>query len=330
MIKRIVFMVLIFIFILTAIDLKSYEAEYNVNRQMIKVDFASIEKIRNLTLDFLKGVVDIVNNDNNFVYKNISKIYYLSGFPGDIKLKDFNNAKVITLVKGKAGNFDISQNGQRIVYASCKTGIWQIYVADINKDELSDIHMLSDGVSRSEDPRLSWDGSKVVYKRNGDIVVCGLDGHIIQKITNTPDVEEWAPSFSPDGRIAYTMGKGDKSQIVIWNNGNECIVSKGWYPNFGDDGSLYFIGKSNDNEDRIYRIPPNSTFRELLHINAVGVNEADPHWVIGTNKMLSFNSQRINYEHRYEGYIEDFTSNKVFKIISDRKSVLNPIVMMKN
>ncbi|SNX54970.1 WD40-like Beta Propeller Repeat [Thermoanaerobacterium sp. RBIITD] len=326
MIKRVVVMVLILTFISSIIGFRSYEAKSNINIQNVKVNFANNTKITNLALDSFRNS----RNNDNFVYKNISKVFYLSGFPGDIKSKDFNTGEVVTLVSGNAGNFDISKDGQKMVYASNKTGAWQIYIADVNKDKLSNIRMLSDGISRSEDPRLSWDNSKVVYKRNGDIVVCALDGSIIQEITNTPDTEEWAPNFAPDGRIAYTRGIGDKSQIVVWDNSREQIEATGWYPAFGDDGSLYFIGRSNDDEDDIYRIPPGSTYKELLPINASGVSEADPHWVLGTNKWLVFNSERGNDEHRYEGYIADITTNKVFKIISDTKPVFNPIVIIKN
>ncbi|QSZ26910.1 PD40 domain-containing protein [Aceticella autotrophica] len=269
-------------------------------------------------------------NSTDVVYGNISKVFYLAGFPGDIKLKDFTTGKVATLIKGDGGNFDVSRDGRRIVYASSKTGAWQIYIADVNRDKLSNIRMLSDGISRSEDPRLSWDGSKVVYKRNGDIVVCALDGSIIREITNTSDTEEWAPNFAPDGRIAFTRGIGDKCQIVVWDDGREQTVAPGWYPAFGEDGSLYFVGRFNDNEDDIYRILPNSTYKELLPLNAPGVSDADPHWVLGTNKYMTFNSERGNDERRYEGYIADITTNRISKIASDVLPVLNPIVIIKN
>jgi hypothetical protein len=262
------------------------------------------------------------------------KAFYLAGFPGDIKVKDFDNGEVITLVDGNAGNFDISKDGQKIVYASCETGTWQIYIADINGDKLSNTRMLSDGVSSSEDPRFSWDNSKVVYKRNGDIVVCTLDGSIIQEITNTPDIEEWESNFAPDGKIVYARKKGENYQIIVWNNNIEQVVASelydAFYPFFGVDGTLYFVGKLHEiEEDDIYCIHPGTTSIEKLPINVPGASDADPYPVIGTNKkLITFVSDRDNGERRYEGYIADLETNEVSKIVSDTESVLNLIVII--
>ncbi|GEM_PF-552724 len=282
----------------------------------------------------LMGCIQYLENESE--HHELIKAFYLAGFPGDIKVKDFDNREVITLVDGNAGNFDISKDGQKIVYASCETGTWQIYIADVNKDKLSNIRMLSDGVSRSEDPRFSWDNSKVVYKRNGHIVVCTIDGSIIQEITNTSDIEEWEPNFAPDGKIVYIRKKGENYQIIEWNNNMEQVVASelcdAFYPSFGVDGTLYFVGKLHEiEEDDIYCIHPGITSIDKLPINALGASDADPYPAIGTNKkLIAFVSDRDNDERRYEGYIADLETNEVSKIVSDTESVLNLIVFVTN
>ncbi|SHF42560.1 WD40-like Beta Propeller Repeat [Caldanaerobius fijiensis DSM 17918] len=243
-------------------------------------------------------------------------------------MKDFATGKTATLVYNNAGNFDVSQDGKMIVYASKETGQWQIYKAIVDGNKLSNIFMLSDGISRSEDPRLSWDGKKVVYKRNNNIVVCDLNGTIIQQITNASDIENWAPCFAPDGRIAFTRCLNEDSKIVIWDGSKEFEAASGWYPAFGEDNSLYFVNSPSSGEDNICCISPKSTSLKVLPINAYRKSNADPHWVLGTNNLLTFTSDR---DGGYAGYIADLINNKVFKIVSDDSSpVLNPIAVVKN
>ena len=285
---------------------------------------------------FMSGGTQCLEGKSEYHKLNVKKIkaFYLAGYPGDIKVRDFDKDKVVTLVGGNAGNFDISKDGKKIVYASCKSGTWQIYIADINGDKLLNTRMLSDGISRSEDPRFSWDNSKIVYKRNGDIVVCALDGSIIQEITNTPNIEEWGPDFAPDGKIAYARKKGENYQIVVWNNNVEQVVASGWYdafyPSFGVDDTLYFVGKHHKGEeDDIYCIHPGATSIEKLPspIDLPRASDADPYPLVGTNKkLIAFVSDRDSSKCRYEGYIADLETNEVSKIVSDTESVLNLIV----
>lgn len=91
---------------------------------------------------------------------------------------------------------------------------------------------------------------------------------------------------------------------------------------------MYFVNSPNSGEDNICCIPPNSTSLKILSINAYGRSNADPHWVLGTNNLLTFTSDR---DGGYVGYIANLANNKVFRIVSDKLSlVLNPIAFVKN
>jgi len=81
---------------------------------------------------------------------------------------------------------------------------------------------------RDEDPRFSWDGSQIVYKRSGNI--CLYSNSPFANPVVASWCELWTPSFDYSGfTITYTKRCGDRSSDRIWEfntvTGQEMPVS---------------------------------------------------------------------------------------------------------
>jgi len=68
----------------------------------------------------------------------------------------------------------------------------------------------------AEDASFSPDGTLVAFARDGDIWLANSDGSGQRRLTSTPNVEEWGPSWLRDGSaIVYTASVDDRRQIRI-------------------------------------------------------------------------------------------------------------------
>jgi Tol biopolymer transport system component len=109
-----------------------------------------------------------------------------------------------------------------------------------------------------EDPAISADGNAVVYAwhpettANADLWLKTVDGEPARQLTNTPDVSEKWPQWSPDGqRIAYTSlvkGKPPSVFTVSPNGGSPRLIAERaaqgtWTPN---GNAMVMVGLEED------------------------------------------------------------------------------------
>jgi Lysyl oxidase/WD40-like Beta Propeller Repeat len=68
----------------------------------------------------------------------------------------------------------------------------------------------------AQDASFSPDGTLIAFARTGDIWLANSDGSGQRRLTATPNVEEWGPSWLRDGTaVVYTAGVDDTRQIRI-------------------------------------------------------------------------------------------------------------------
>jgi Tol biopolymer transport system component len=118
------------------------------------------------------------------------------------------------------GNHDVSPDGRYIVFAARTTDDydWDIYGGriDVNRRLIRGVQRIigNDG-EREEDPRVSWDGTQVVYKCDGNI--CIYPNYIYTNPVVASWCELWAPSMDRSGYvISYTKRCGDAADDKIW------------------------------------------------------------------------------------------------------------------
>jgi hypothetical protein len=84
------------------------------------------------------------------------------------------------------------------------------------------VSVARDGVSRrllgdAEDAAYSPDGTLVAFARRGDLWLANSDGSGQRRLAATPNVDEWGPSWLPDGKsLAYTARVEERKTIRVF------------------------------------------------------------------------------------------------------------------
>jgi WD40 repeat protein len=69
----------------------------------------------------------------------------------------------------------------------------------------------------AQDAAYSPDGTLVAFARRGDLWLANADGSGERRLASTPNVEEWKPSWLPNGSaIVYTARQNDRRQIRVF------------------------------------------------------------------------------------------------------------------
>jgi Tol biopolymer transport system component len=110
---------------------------------------------------------------------------------------------------------------------------------------------LTDGPEKEFDGDLSPDGRSIVYRRNptagrddADIWVMGVEGSAKRNLTNAPQLMNWAPVWTPDGRIAFSSAR-EQRLMELWTmapDGSDVRkVAAGWceYADPSPDGKQF-------------------------------------------------------------------------------------------
>ena len=110
---------------------------------------------------------------------------------------------------------------------------------------------LTDGPEREYDPALSPDGSLVAYRRNpradsddADIWVMAVDGSGKRNLTHAPELANWAPAWTADGRIVFSR-KGSGGDLELWSmapdGSGQRQLAEGWceYASPAPDATRY-------------------------------------------------------------------------------------------
>jgi TolB protein len=141
-----------------------------------------------------------------------------------------------------------------IVYSSETAGNDDVFLVRLDDGEAI---RLTDGPEKEFDPDLSPDGDAITYRRNpeegsdtADIWVMDLDGSRKRNLTNAPELSNWAPAWTPDGRIVFSSMRGGGGALELWSmdsdGGDLRQVSEGWceYADVSPDGSEFVCAEA--------------------------------------------------------------------------------------
>jgi Lysyl oxidase/WD40-like Beta Propeller Repeat len=100
----------------------------------------------------------------------------------------------------------------------------------------------------AQDGAYSPDGTMLAFARAGDLWVANADGSGQRRLARTPNVEEWGPSWLPNGHaLVYTARVGGERQIWVLQlpTGPSVRIaasgSEEWSPTLSSTGRLAFV-----------------------------------------------------------------------------------------
>lgn len=254
-----------------------------------------------------------------------------------------------------------SPDGKRIVYASsCAFGPFECQISVMNDDGSRDA-VLSDYGSF---PSWSPDGAKIVFSRpagerfkplegslaeflqgvefvadeeavrallskNSDLYVMDIDGGNLNQLTNTPDLNELLPAWSPDStKVIYSAGPSEGNyDIYVVNadgSGRRRLTTHpatDSAPQWSPDGTRILFESNQDGDFEIYVM--DSTGGEVTQLTSnIGFSDTNPAWSPDGEKIV-FVSERGGL-HINRLYIMDADGTGVSRITNSDFNVFFP------
>lgn len=207
-------------------------------------------------------------------------------------LYDFATRKLSTLSPKSWGitdpmNANISPDGKSIVFMGKQKNAWNIYKWELGSSDLPTNLTHSSGESKNEDPKYSFDGKSIFYKRNGDIMKMDLSNKKSENLTkNDPKTENSMSYPSPDGNVIF-FTKGAYGDSGIYQKdlrtGVTCPFSvepgvSNYYPIVRDADTVFFTKwlSAHAKNDQIYTKKTSTEAKAVeLAINDCLANNSD-------------------------------------------------------
>ena len=190
-----------------------------------------------------------------------------------------------------------SPDGRRLVFEIPGSGIYATSDDGEGTTAIVRSSFARSGVGAPVEPAWSPDGNSIAFVSRSfafgpasffsvsrDIYVADVNGERITQLTNTPGAAEYAPSWSPDGKMIVYDRTVPATQGDIWvmnadGSGQRELfssVENESYPSYSPDGSKIVFSSSQDGDSEIYVI--DATGEGLRKLTGNTYADWAPHW----------------------------------------------------
>lgn len=244
---------------------------------------------------------------------------------------DFATKELVNISKNWTGfkhamNAHFSPSGKEIVFMAIddQNDSWDLYLYNLETKQ-NPVNLTNSSGIRDEDPKYSYDGKKVVFKRAGKIAIMTLADKSIE-IHNEADLEEYSMQyFHPsDNKLVCSGGDRQNSFIAVYD-----LVTKEmkklydrenvseYYPIGIDNDTFYYSANVSDQNkhDNVYKGFWDGSPSILLKFNTQDADYSDA-CVIGNKKIFISSTKK---DEQYDLYFTHEESGEVINL-----NVLNP------
>lgn len=196
---------------------------------------------------------------------------------------DYTTTKRITDTPEQERNVNFSPDGRRLVYASERGGLWQIYQTSIvNKDEKQFTYATQ--LKEEQLVKSSLVDMQPAYSPDGKSVAYIEDRGALKAV----DVKTKAVRQLMDGKFQYSYSDGDL--WFQWSPDSKWLLSN-------------YIGHGGWNNSDIALVPADGS-QKITNLTNSGYNDNNGRWVLGGKAML-FMSDRAGYRSHGSWGAED-------------------------
>jgi hypothetical protein len=228
-------------------------------------------------------------------------------------------------------NAHFSPDGTKIVFMgiSQTTNSWDIYIYTLGIN-IQPTNLTQNSLGRDEDPKFSFDGTKIIFKTNGILKEMNTSGTILKTFT-VPNSEASMPYYTTDGNsivysgnesnnatadiIKYNILEGTTQSLAKMVNINE------YYPIVLDANTFLFTRSTTS--DQVYLGYFNGTTAIKLSFNESDSDFSDAYPIDSHTLLLS--STRLGGRGEYDLYLVDKISGKKWSL-----NLYNPYINSAN
>ena len=228
-------------------------------------------------------------------------------------------------------NAHFSPDGTKIVFMgiSQTNNSWDIFIYTLGTN-VQPTNLTQNSLGRDEDPKFSFDGTKIIYKSNGILKEMNTSGTVLKTFT-IPNSEASMPFYTTDGNsvvfsgnesnkttadiIKYNILDGTTQPLAIMINVNE------YYPIVIDANTFLFTRSTTS--DQVYLGYFNGTTAAKLPFNESDSDFSDAYPV--NNRTLLLSSTRKGGRGEYDLFLADMITGKKWSL-----NFYNPYINTSN
>jgi len=227
-------------------------------------------------------------------------------------------------------NGHFSNDGRSITFMGIGTATdsWDIFTYELDSGKQPE-NLTPKGSYRDEDPKYSFDGERICFKRNGHLSEIDVATKSIRTLSERSDVVFGMPYYSVSGdKIVFGGSSGSESFIGLWNipsaNMTKLYDKPGcveYYPITIDQESFYYTGhvSASNPYDQLYIGYWDGRTAKYLPFNNTNADYSDACPISAGWLILC--STRQDSRGQYDLYIANANSGAIYSLSSYNSSI---------